>query len=145
MTTIKSRVVIVEDSYIALIRRMRDGQTYYLFPGGGVETGETAEDAAKREAFEELGVVVQILQLIARADFGDTGQLYFLAKIIGGTFGSGAGAELASSTESANGGYAPEWLPIPELAWKDVRPRSLAERIWAVGEVWWHEVLEITD
>ena len=33
---------VVQD-FLALIRRVRDGHTYYLFPGGGVEDGETPD------------------------------------------------------------------------------------------------------
>ena len=46
--------------HIALIERVRDGTTYYVFPGGIVEEGETAPAAAMREAFEELGVYVEL-------------------------------------------------------------------------------------
>ncbi|WP_420794942.1 NUDIX hydrolase [Fictibacillus macauensis] len=30
-----------------------------MFPGGGIENGETPEAGAKREAFKELGVLVR--------------------------------------------------------------------------------------
>ena len=41
MTTLspRARIVLVEHGKVALIRRVRDGHTYYLFPGGGVEDG----------------------------------------------------------------------------------------------------------
>jgi len=53
-------VVIVQAGRVALIKRVRAGRTYYLFPGGGVEEGETPEQAAIREAHEELGVEVEL-------------------------------------------------------------------------------------
>ena len=42
---------------IALIKRIREDETYYVFPGGGIEEGETAEEAMKREIYEELGYI----------------------------------------------------------------------------------------
>ncbi|MCC3355642.1 NUDIX domain-containing protein [Bacillus timonensis] len=44
--------VIIENGKVGLIQRIRHGSAYYVFPGGGVENGETPEDAAKREAFD---------------------------------------------------------------------------------------------
>jgi 8-oxo-dGTP diphosphatase len=34
------------------MQRIRDRTTYYVFPGGGINQGETPEEGAKREAFE---------------------------------------------------------------------------------------------
>jgi len=42
----RAAVVILEDGRIALIERARDGRTYFVFPGSGVETGESPEEAA---------------------------------------------------------------------------------------------------
>ena len=68
--TPRARVVIVEHDRVALIRRVRDGHTYYLFPGGGVEPGETPLEAARREAYEELGVNVELGPLVHEESFG---------------------------------------------------------------------------
>lgn len=52
----RGSVVIVENDKVGLIQRIRDSSVYYVFPGGGIENGETPEEGAKREAFEELVV-----------------------------------------------------------------------------------------
>ncbi len=52
----RAGIVLIEDNKVALIERHRAGLDYFVFPGGGVDEGETPEQAAVREAMEELGV-----------------------------------------------------------------------------------------
>lgn len=61
--------IIVQEGKIALIKRIRGGETYYVFPGGGIEEGETPEEATKREAYEELGVHIKVGNLIAKLEY----------------------------------------------------------------------------
>ena len=58
-------IVFDESDRVLLIRRKNDpfrGQ--YAFPGGFIETGETAEDLARRELKEETGIVAGDLRLL---------------------------------------------------------------------------------
>ncbi|WP_399630419.1 NUDIX domain-containing protein [Sporosarcina sp. SG10008] len=43
-----------------MIKRVREGQEYYVYPGGEIENEESLEQAAVRETFEELGVHISI-------------------------------------------------------------------------------------
>lgn len=129
MTHIRSGVIIIENDKVALIRRVNAKSTYYLFPGGGVEVGETVEEAAIREAWEELGVQVQVSNLVATVQFGPDEQHYYLAHIVSGEFGTGTGEELASPANSPAGTYLPVWLAQNQLHQYDVRPQALAELI----------------
>ena len=79
----RAAVVIVENG------RVRDRRTYFVFPGGGVEGGESPQRAAVREAHEESGVSVEFGDLISVAYRDGRGQRYYLASIVGGTFGTG--------------------------------------------------------
>jgi 8-oxo-dGTP diphosphatase len=124
----RARIVLVEHGKVALIRRVRDGHTYYLFPGGGVEAGETPEEAARREAVEELGVEVELGPLVHQESFGGTIFLYYDAWIVGGSFGTGAWPDHAALTDrerERSGTHEPVWVPLEELADLDVRPRAL--------------------
>ncbi len=125
----RSAVIIVENDHVALIERVRDGHIYYMFPGGTIEDGETAETAATREAEEELGVTVELQGLVAVVTFHDQAQYYYQATISAGQFGSGTGEELSSNATSARGSYRPVWLARHNLTHEDVRPHALARTV----------------
>ncbi len=44
----RGSAIILENNQVALIKRVRDGQVYHVFPGGGIEEGESPEQAAIR-------------------------------------------------------------------------------------------------
>jgi ADP-ribose pyrophosphatase YjhB (NUDIX family) len=125
----RARVVIVKSDRVALIRRLRDGHTYFLFPGGGVEEGETPEQAARREAVEELGVEVELGELVHEEAFGGTRFLYYDAWIVGGSFGTGDWpdhADLTARERARAGTYEAVWVPLRDLPGLDIRPAALA-------------------
>ncbi|TRL37278.1 NUDIX hydrolase [Rhizobium straminoryzae] len=39
-------------------------ETFWTFPGGGAEIGETSEETLKREMIEELGVAVEVVRAL---------------------------------------------------------------------------------
>ena len=59
---VRAGIVLIQEGKVALIERHRAGLDYFVFPGGGVDEGESPEQAAIREAMEELGVEVAIQQ-----------------------------------------------------------------------------------
>jgi 8-oxo-dGTP pyrophosphatase MutT (NUDIX family) len=129
---VRSGVLIVQHRSVALIARVRDGRRYYVVPGGGVEPGETPEQAAVREALEELGVHVALGPLAATVQRAERPQHYFLATIVGGTFGAGTGPEFGADVPSEKGTYRAAWLPLAALARSDVRPRRVAAALPAI-------------
>jgi ADP-ribose pyrophosphatase YjhB (NUDIX family) len=129
MTHIRSGILLIEDEKVALIRRVNARGTYYLFPGGTVEAGESPEEAAVREAREELGLEVRLSGLAAVVEYGDTEQRFYLAQRIGGVFGMGEGEELVSPAGSARGTYTPVWVKRSCLNGCNVCPPELARLI----------------
>jgi 8-oxo-dGTP diphosphatase len=123
----RGSVVIVENDKVGLIQRIRDGSVYFVFPGGCIESGETPEEGAKREAFEELGVEVNVNECIAKVEYNGT-QYFFLSEIINGTFGTGQGEEY-SDKERDRGIYLPMWVDIKRLTSINVKPREVALKV----------------
>lgn len=128
----RAGIVLVEDGKVALIERHRAGLDYFVFPGGGVDEGETPEQAAVREAMEELGVEVAIQQKVAIIHFGQSTQVYYQAKRTGGEFGSGTGEEYTDSDpdDPEEGVYVPVWMSIDELSQHEkVFPEDVAKLV----------------
>ncbi len=90
----RAAIVLLRDNKVALIERYRAGMHYFAFPGGHVEPGESPEEAAVREAKEELGLDVSIQRLLAEIWWRDRPQYYYLVEAKGGEFGSGTGEEM---------------------------------------------------
>ncbi len=56
---------------VLLIHRFRDGEEYWVLPGGGVEDEETLEEALLREVMEETSLVPSEFTLIGEHDRED--------------------------------------------------------------------------
>ena len=137
----RAGIILIEDNKVALIERHRAGLDYFVFPGGGVDEGETPEQGAIREALEELGVQVAIRQQVAEIHFGRTSKhIYFLVERVSGEFGTGTGEEFtdADPDHPQEGIYIPIWMPLDELPQhKNIYPAELAKLvIKSVQEGW---------
>ena len=79
-------ILLNEQGDILLLHRNTDKYNHWEVPGGKVESGESASDAAIRELREELGVDVEIIRELGAASFVDGRPMHyrwFLAKTDG--------------------------------------------------------------
>ncbi|MFE7294481.1 NUDIX hydrolase, partial [Bacillus velezensis] len=91
-------------------RRVAEGELSWQFPGGAIEAGETAEEAAVREAKEETGLTVTAVKVLGQRIHPKTGRdmSYVAAELADGE------AYIADAEELD----AVEWVTldrIPEL------------------------------
>ncbi|WP_332635047.1 NUDIX hydrolase [Halalkalibacter flavus] len=110
----RGSAILLDNNKIVLIKRNRNGQVYYVFPGGGIEKGETPEIAAKREALEELSVQINVNDCFDIVEYNGT-QYFFLADIVAGKIGTGVGEEF-TDTNRNRGTYEPMWMEIEKLS-----------------------------
>ena len=63
------RVICLRDRKLLLVQhRWTDGSHFWLLPGGGIKEGESIEDAAIREVWEEAGVRIRVVRRLERPD-----------------------------------------------------------------------------
>ena len=105
--------VIIKDGKVLLMRRIRDGQEYFVFPGGGVGEGENPEDAVVREIKEEFNVDIKIDKLLFQIENKGRQEFYFLVKEFTG-FPEIGGEEKERTNE--NNQYYPVWKELSEIS-----------------------------
>ena len=112
MTPLRARVFVTSSSTgrVALLERRRGSETYWVVPGGGIEEGETPEEAAVREVLEELGLTVALERAVLRRE----DQVFFLAYVDGEPALVLGGPE--SLRVSEDNQYLPQWVTLREAA-----------------------------
>ncbi len=142
---IRAGGILIEDNKLALIERHRGKRHYFSFPGGGVDKGETFEEAVIREIEEELGLQVMVRRRIAEVTCNGKIQHYFLVEKIGGEFGTGTGEEYGEYDPNY-GTYQPLWLPIVDLPNHNILPPQLSQLVFhSLANGWPAETVIISE
>lgn len=130
---IRVRGIIIDDNCLLLIKRVRyennKENIYYVFPGGGLEAGETLEEGVKREVLEELGIDVEVQDMKYLENFNHTDTYFFNCKWISGNLGTGKGPEFISEKYADRGLYIPMAIPISELSKLNVVPSEVRDLV----------------
>ena len=82
--------VLVENGNILMVCHQKNGKNYWLLPGGGVDYGETLTQALKREFEEELGIKVDVHDLLFSIDsISPSGKRHIVNLVFICTYNSG--------------------------------------------------------
>lgn len=124
---IRPATIVIKEGKVLLVRSKYKKEEFYLFPGGGMEFGETIEKAAIRETLEETGVKVNIKDLfhvneyIYPEDWNKRSiSMFFLAEV----------TEISDPTTDDEGKIKEVvWIKLSNLDKYDVRPKRVKEMI----------------
>ena len=75
---------VLKDDKILMVCHRTASRSYWTFPGGGVNEGESFEQAAVREVKEETGLDVKVVRLLFEEDYEFGTSSCYLAELIGG-------------------------------------------------------------
>ena len=108
----RAAAVIVRDGRVLMVHersRRSGGGEWWTLPGGGLEPGETPEEAVRREVFEETGLVVRTARHVLEMPYPSGMTSVFSVDVADGEprvgIDDGIGPELLGL----------DWLPAPEL------------------------------
>lgn len=127
------RGLVVQDGRLILMERWRDGLHYFSIPGGGVEPGETPEEAAIRELYEELGIRVAVDRKVYEMRTDDALHHIFLCAYNGGEPALHPASPEAAEHAAGDNRFRPRWVKVDELAtvplmyWAPLRPYLVAD------------------
>lgn len=125
----RSVVFVIRNKKILVEKLCCDGRTFYSIPGGGIEAGETPEQAAIRELKEECGLDGTIVKKLAEIYNNGRTEYSFEVSV--------------SGNQNAVKGYDPEEpmdnQPIKEVLWINLSDMPEKDRAF----MWRYGLLEI--
>ena len=127
MNRIRATGILINENRLLMIHRFRDGEKYYVLPGGGVEDGETSREAVLREIKEETTIKAKLKNesIIFTDSYtinGETSehQLFLCEYISGEPKLSKDSIEVSKTTE--NNTYEPLWINIEKISELNIKP-----------------------
>lgn len=96
-------IVLDDDNRMLLVRQQHEGNDIWMVPGGGIEEGESALQAASREVMEETGLDIEAGPMIWHVEeVSERGQRFvnfFLGRVTGGSLGLGMDPEFDENNQ----------------------------------------------
>lgn len=127
------KAVIVENGRLLTVHMEGSKGEYYMFPGGGHETGETLEETLRRECLEETGADVVVGQVLWIRDYREVNhefadirpgfhqlEIMFECRLL-------SEPDMASTGDTRQLGLT--WIPLDEIEQWPFWPKVLRARL----------------
>jgi len=124
---IRAVAVLIKGDEVLLIHRKNEKE-YFVFPGGGVEDGETVEQAVIREMQEETTIDVKINKLLYHHIYDDgCEQFFYLCDYIKGEPKLSEDSEEKITMLEGKDFYEPLWVKINKLSTMLIYPLEVRD------------------
>lgn len=111
------RAIVIHDNKLLVMKRNKFGLKYYTLIGGGINVGESAEAALRREVQEETGLSLGAVSHVFTEEAGDPygTQYVFMCEYQGGDPVLQPNSDEAHIAQLGKNLYEPMWLPVAKL------------------------------
>lgn len=143
-----ARAIVIKDGALLVTHRNKFGLEYDILIGGGVDFGETVEQALYREMREEGGIEIANPRLVFIERAGDPygTQYIFLCDYVGGEPALSKSSMEYTINAMGKNLYQPMWRPLQDLPTTKFRSERLKQAILrGIKNGWPKEPLDITD
>jgi ADP-ribose pyrophosphatase YjhB (NUDIX family) len=133
-----ARGIIFKDGKLVAIKRIKNGETYYVLPGGHVEENETLRDAAVREVKEETNITSLAVRPLYKYLYtnkpnprGNGMNIFLLCQYKSGEVSKTDAEEYTNRDYQGSnfGEYEPLLVDISELPKIDLRPNAVRDKL----------------
>lgn len=116
---VRPSVALISEGKVLLMRYLYGETIVWGIPGGGIDEGESLIDTLKRELDEELGVAIEVEQLLCVLETPSAGKIeHTLHCVFSGTVSAGTPAVNPKHTSA----LAVEWVATDKLDDKVLYP-----------------------
>lgn len=111
------RAIVRRDDKLLVMGRNKFGQRYYTLIGGGMRPGETTEQTAARELFDEASLKMISAKPVFKEEAGDPygTQYIYLCEVADGEPKLQPDAEEAKINALGQNLYTPQWIGTEEF------------------------------
>lgn len=118
--------VVIKGEMTLLIKRVKPGEIYYVFPGGGIESNESPRQAVIREIKEETNLDIEEPEELFSLDDSGTGKNYFF---FSRNFSRDTLKFNGPEIQHEGNQYIPMWVPLSDLSRLTLYPSGVGYKV----------------